>query len=93
MTNSTRRGFLMGSAATIALLPLKLNAATTGFSISTPMEPPEWALLERELLRANTQACVKFWERYFNADTGYLEHVERWDGNDGPDDAIEHLND
>jgi len=93
MTNGTRRGFLMGSAATIALLPLKLNAAPGGFSISTPMEPPEWALLERELLRANTEACVKFWERYFNPTNGYLETIERWGGNDGPDDAIEHLND
>ena len=89
MTNRTRRGFLMASAAAIALLPLKLKAAQSAVSISTPMEPPEWALLERELLRANTEACIKFWDRYFNPNNGYLETIERWGGNDGPDDAIE----
>ena len=30
------------------------------------MDPPEWALLQRELLHAHTAACVKFFQRYFN---------------------------
>ena len=60
--------------------------------ITTPMPPPAWALLERELLRAHERACVEFFDRYFD-DRGYLECVERWGGDDGPDDAIENVND
>ena len=60
--------------------------------LETPMAPPAWALLERELLRANARACEEFFARYFD-DRGYLECVERWGGDDGPDDAIENVND
>jgi hypothetical protein len=60
--------------------------------LETPLAPPGWALLERELLRANARACEEFFARYFD-DRGYLECVERWGGDDGPDDAIENVND
>ena len=56
------------------------------------MEPPSWAVLERELLGANSRACEAFYGRYFD-DRGFLECVERWGGDDGPDDAIENLTD
>jgi hypothetical protein len=72
------------------MMPLK--AAET-FSIDAPMDPPEWALLERELLHAHTGACVKFFKRYFDQATGWLETTPRWGGDDGPDDAIENVND
>lgn len=61
-------------------------------SLSTPYSPPSWALLERELLRANADACEEFFHRYFD-DRGFLLCVERWGGDDGPDDAIENCND
>ncbi|HWB12862.1 MAG TPA: hypothetical protein VG826_26790 [Pirellulales bacterium] len=61
-------------------------------TIDTPMPPPAWALLERELLVANTRACEEFFSRYFD-ERGYLQCVERWGGDDGPDDAIENVND
>jgi hypothetical protein len=60
--------------------------------VSTPVSPPEWALLERELLRANAGACAEFFEKYFD-ERGWLLCVERWGGDDGPDDAIENCND
>jgi hypothetical protein len=60
--------------------------------ISATMSPPAWALLERELLRQSARACLEFYDRYFD-DRGYLECVERWGGDDGPDDAIENLAD
>ena len=60
--------------------------------IDTPSPPPAWALLERELLRANAAACREFFERYFD-DRGYLLCVERWGGDDGPDDAAENVTD
>ncbi len=82
----SRRAFLLGTAAamTVALPPLKAFAESP-FTIAAPMDPPEWALLERELLRAHTAACVKFFHRYFNQATGYLETTPRFGGDDGPD--------
>jgi hypothetical protein len=56
--------------------------------ISSPMAPPEWALLERALLRANGDAAEIFFDRYFD-DRGFALCVERWGGDDGPDDASE----
>jgi hypothetical protein len=60
--------------------------------IDTPMPPPTWALLERALLEANTAACKEFYGRYFD-ERGWLLCVERWGGDDGPDDAIENCTD
>ncbi len=60
--------------------------------ITTPQAPPEWALLQRELLRANAAACREYFAKYFD-ERGFLLCVERWGGNDGPDDAIENVND
>ena len=39
--------------------------------VETPMPPPAWALLERELLRATEKACQQFFARYFD-ERGYL---------------------
>src|SRR6185295_9452554 len=69
---------------------------TTGaeptIKIDTLMAPPAWALLEREVLRANAAACEEFFQKYFD-ERGFLLCVERWGGDDGPDDAIENVND
>ena len=77
------------------LLPVMLPADTVRgddttplITIDTPMSPPTWALLERQLLDANTKACEEFYEKYFD-ERGFLLCVERWGGDDGPDDAIE----
>src|SRR6266508_4021123 len=69
-------------------LPSSLLLAATKINVNTPMSPPVWALLERELIRANTAACEEFFARYFD-DRGYLLCVTRWGGDDGPDDSIE----
>ena len=82
----------------LALFPLVLGfahaspGAETVISIETPMAPPYWALLERESLRVQTEACEEYFARYFD-ERGYLRCVERWGGDDGPDDAIENVND
>jgi hypothetical protein len=52
------------------------------------MAPPHWALLERELLNANSDAVELFGKRYID-DRGYLAHTPRWGALDGPDYAIE----
>jgi hypothetical protein len=59
---------------------------------TTPAPIPEWALLQRELLRAHTEACEIFHARYFD-ERNHLMCFPRWGTNDGPDDAIEHVND
>ncbi|NQW20031.1 MAG: hypothetical protein HQ477_04785 [Chloroflexi bacterium] len=59
-------------------------------TIDTPQAPPAWALLERELIKAQTAACERIFKKYFD-DRGYLRCMPRWGGNDGSDDAIENL--
>ena len=81
---------LITSVAIVGLA--RPSAAEVKISIDTPMAPPTWALLERELLRTQTEACKLFFERYFD-EHGYLQCVERWGAKDGPDDAIECLRD
>ncbi|MCC7423343.1 MAG: hypothetical protein IT428_23960 [Planctomycetaceae bacterium] len=65
-------------------------AAGPTVRVDKPMLPPAWAVLERQLLKANDEACELFFKRYFD-DRGWLLCVERWGGDDGPDDAIENL--
>ena len=74
------------------LLSLNGFARFVVINVDSPMAPPEWALLERELLRAHTAACSEFFEKYFD-ERGYLLCIERWGGDDGPDDAIENVAD
>lgn len=82
----------------ISLVLLLAANPTCGWSqgphidISSTLAPPEWALLERALIDANEDACREFFDRYFD-ERGFLLCVERWGGDDGPDDAIENCND
>ena len=62
----------------------------TTLVVQSPMQPPFWALLERELMRMQTLACQEFFEHYFD-DRGYLLCVPRWSGDDGADDAAENI--
>jgi len=68
------------------------NLKQSYIDIDTPMAPPAWAVMQRQLLNAHTAACRAFFEKYFD-ERGYLLCVERWGGDDGPDDAIENVND
>src|SRR5499425_3638373 len=77
---------LAGGLVSAVALPKLL--AVPRIAVNTPMSPPAWAMLERELIRANAAACEEFFARYFDP-RGYLLCVARWGGDDGPDDAIE----
>ncbi len=68
------------------------SAADVVVNVDTPMPPPAWAVMQRDLLRENLDACREFFGKYFD-ERGYLLCVERWGGDDGPDDAIENCND
>ena len=50
--------------------------------LSDPVSPPEWAVAERALLKAASDATVVFSDHFVD-DRGYLKCVERWGGNDG----------
>jgi hypothetical protein len=65
-----------------------VSAESPTIVVDTPLPAPNWALLERELLNQNTAACKEFFAKYFD-ERGWLLCVERWGGDDGPDDAIE----
>jgi hypothetical protein len=65
-----------------------LASSAQTVAIDTPMSPPGWALLERELLRANSEAAERYGAKYLDS-RGYLLHTPRWGTLDGPDDAIE----
>jgi hypothetical protein len=71
--------------------PVRAPGADATITISTPMPPPPWAVLERRLLAENVPACREFYKRYFDA-RGYLQCFVRWGANDGPDDAFENFN-
>ncbi|MCB1022673.1 MAG: hypothetical protein KDC27_22270, partial [Acidobacteria bacterium] len=65
-----------------------LLSAQPALQIETPMPPPDWALLEQQLIQANSRSVEAFAERYLD-ERGYLLHTPRWGTLDGPDDAIE----
>ena len=76
-------------AALIALCGLAFpSLANPRIVIDTPMPPPAWALMERALIDANSEAVEAFAEKYLD-ERGYLLHTPRWGTLDGPDDAIE----
>ena len=66
------------------------TSCETVIDVTTPQAAPAWALLERQLLEAQSRACEQFYARYFDQ-RGYLLCVPRWSGDDGPDDALENV--
>lgn len=72
------------------LLAQSLDAAPP-IRIDKPMPPPAWALAERALLKAYADAAAEFVAKYVD-DRGHFRCIERWGGNDGPDDAMETFN-
>jgi len=87
------RLFLATLTTLAACGPVSIRAAApVSVRLDRAVSPPEWALLQRQLLATNTAACREFFARYFD-ERGFLLCVERWGGDDGPDDAIENCND
>lgn len=70
---------------------MHVHAAEATVNITTPVAPPEWAKLQRQLLAEQAPACREFFEKYFDT-RGYLQCFVRWGANDGPDDAFENVN-
>ncbi|MBS1827850.1 MAG: hypothetical protein JST93_21255 [Acidobacteria bacterium] len=72
----------------LSLLCLQVAWGQVAVTVKTPMPAPAWALVERDLLRYNSQAAERFAQKYLD-ERGYLLHTMRWGTLDGPDDAIE----
>ncbi|WP_022681834.1 hypothetical protein [Sphingobium bisphenolivorans] len=84
-----RRSFMAGAAA----LALPAQARTAPALVADkPMAAPKWAVMQRQLLDANAEACETFYAQYVDA-RDHLKVFERWGANDGPDDAAEATND
>jgi hypothetical protein len=75
------------AAAAIVLTAQPVRTELT-LHVRTPMAPPTWALLEREILKYNSLAVEEFASKFVD-ERGYLLHTPRWGTLDGPDDAIE----
>jgi hypothetical protein len=76
------------AALALVAFAAQVHAADPAIKIDTPMPAPAWALLERQLLKANSKAADLFAARFVD-ERGYLLHTPRWGTLDGPDDAIE----
>lgn len=64
--------------------------STPVITISTAMPTPDWAIAERNLFALYDSASRLFADKYL-AENGFMKVVERWGGNDGPDDAMENF--
>jgi hypothetical protein len=80
---------IVGAAALTA--GVQVRSADVSIRVTARMNPPSWAVLERQLLAHNEAACREFFAKYFD-DRGYLRAFVRWGANDGPDDAFENFN-
>jgi hypothetical protein len=72
----------------VVLFLAALGAPAQVVRIDTPMPPPEWAYAQRVLLKESVEAAVEFAAKYVDP-RGHFRAVERWGGNDGPDDVME----
>ena len=82
---------LVAGPWTRAARPEPSRRADVSIRIDTRMDPPRWAVLQRQLLADNVPACREFFNKYFDK-RGYLQCFVRWGANDGPDDAFENFN-
>ena len=57
--------------------PHAAGAGGASVRVDSPMPPPRWAQLERQLLDENLRACREFFRKYFD-ERGYLRCVVRW---------------
>ena len=74
----------------VALQAVATLNAYPSLSVSSPQEPPPWALAQRLLLDEASAGTAEFFNRFVD-ERGRLKCVERWGGNDGADDAMENF--
>lgn len=72
------------------LSPTPAHAQAT-IKVSSAMEAPGWAVLERQLLTDTIPAAKEYYAKFYD-DRGYVQCFVRWGANDGGDDAFENFN-
>ena len=88
----SRRGFVAAAGA-LALAPRSVGADRRAeLLINTPMRRPNGRCCNASCCALHTEACEIFHAKYFD-ERNHLLCFPRWGANDGPDDAIEHVND
>src|SRR4051812_5386747 len=85
-----RSRYLASLFSALCVLPPAFAASGTTIDIASPMPPPGWAKLERQILADSVPAAREFAEKYYD-DRGYFRVFARWGANDGPDDAFENF--
>lgn len=80
--------FLIPLVTSLLFLTNLISVAQDAIRITTPMTPPEWALLERQLLENENRAIKDFYTHFYD-ERGFNLHVPRWGALDGTDDVIE----
>lgn len=65
------------SVALLLILAGQGAFAETALVVKSPMSPPAWALLERELVKFDSLACERFAAKCVD-ERGYLLHTPRW---------------
>jgi len=88
MVAARMTGALLTGALVSILSSSGRVGAQTVVEVTTPMAPPAWALMERDLLDYSAAAIQAFYD-YFYDDHGYLLHTPRWGTVDGTDDALD----
>ena len=58
--------------------------------VTTKMDAPGWAVLERRVLDTASTAMIEFYRKYYD-ENGNVQCVLRWGADDGPDDAFENF--
>lgn len=87
----SKRYFLFSTIYVFLLFMFCNLQAQPIIDVTTPMAPPAWAFMERELLKENVRFMEVYIDKYVNPVSGHLECVEHWGGSDGPDDAMENF--
>jgi hypothetical protein len=82
----------VGCAAILPTIAAKPRNAVPDIAITAEMAPPRWAILQRRLMAMQREAAQLFHDRYFD-EAHRIKAFLRWGANDGPDDAIENVND
>ena len=82
----------MSSPLSLRVICLALTASLLSnaavVEITEPMPPPAWALAERALLNANTEAAFVGPAKYMD-ERGWMRITPNWGAADGPDDVME----
>src|SRR5688572_30362345 len=88
MIQSGKRPSIMNKRIPALIPVLAAIAGAQSIAIDSPMPPPDWAYAQRALLKESAAAAAEFAAKYIDS-RGHFRGVERWGGNDGPDDVME----